>query len=90
MIKLTQEEYEAKEAEIEVCHIRMRAIEHLLDADFDGEPWEETHAKNALNREYKVIEAKADEIARELRRSFVSEKWEDNASFDYQLTEMKA
>lgn len=90
MFKITKEENDRMETELEAYHKRMNEIEKSLDADFDGDVSEEAYAKLMLNQEYKDLEDKAFATSRTLNRSFVSEAWHDNAGFDYQLTEMKA
>jgi aminoglycoside/choline kinase family phosphotransferase len=90
MIKVTKEEWEAMEAEIESYQKRLIEIEKEMDMDWDLDNENEGYVRLMQNEEYRKIEDMINTNLRTQRRCFVSEGFHDDPSMDYQITEMKS
>ena len=90
MNKLTKSQWDEKEAEIERYQKRIAEIDEELAIGPDSDEGEEEYLIELKKAERELMENLIWWVQKELRGSFVSERWEDNPEFDYQLTEMKA
>jgi len=90
MNKLTKSQWDEKEAEMERYQKRIAEIDEELAIGPDSDEGEEEYLIQLKKEERELMENLIWGVQKELRNSFVSERWEDDPGFDYQLTEMKA